>query len=76
MPEPSVAASLMGRLLDLLAEGAPAEDLGAVIAEARTAGVTPAELAEVERAAATALRIRAQATELHDGHGIEAEVLT
>ncbi|MEV6311147.1 helix-turn-helix domain-containing protein [Streptomyces sp. NPDC051840] len=58
MPEPSVAAGLMGRLLDLLAEGAPAEDLGAVISEARTAGVTPAELAEVERAAATALRIR------------------
>ncbi|MFF5896201.1 helix-turn-helix domain-containing protein [Streptomyces argenteolus] len=56
-PSPS-AAPLLARLLDLLADDAPAEDLGAVTSEARAAGVPAAELAEVERAAATALRIR------------------
>ncbi|MFE4449830.1 helix-turn-helix domain-containing protein [Streptomyces sp. NPDC056796] len=56
-PSPS-AAPLLAHLLDLLADDAPAEDLGAVTSEARAAGVSPAELAEVERAAATALRIR------------------
>ncbi|MFB4424913.1 helix-turn-helix domain-containing protein [Streptomyces sp. QL37] len=56
-PPPS-AAPLLARLLDLLADDAPAEELGAVASEARAAGVPPAGLAEVERAAATALRIR------------------
>ncbi|MEU0145752.1 helix-turn-helix domain-containing protein [Streptomyces sp. NPDC006288] len=56
-PSPSSAA-LMARLLDLLADDAPAEELGAVTSRARAAGVPAAELAEVERAAATALRIR------------------
>ncbi|MFC8227123.1 helix-turn-helix domain-containing protein [Streptomyces sp. NPDC057287] len=55
---PPAAAPLLARLLDLLADDAPAEELGAVTSEARAAGVSPAELAEVERAAATALRIR------------------
>ncbi|MFJ4837060.1 helix-turn-helix domain-containing protein [Streptomyces sp. NPDC088746] len=56
-PPPS-AAPLLARLLDLLADDAPAEELGAVASEARAAGVPAADLAEVERAAATALRIR------------------
>ncbi|MFG2590439.1 helix-turn-helix domain-containing protein [Streptomyces sp. NPDC048438] len=56
-PSPS-AAPLLARLLDLLADDAPAEELGAVASEARAAGVPAADLAEVERAAATALRIR------------------
>ncbi|MFD9500660.1 helix-turn-helix domain-containing protein [Streptomyces sp. NPDC060035] len=56
-PSPS-AAPLLARLLDLLADDAPAEELGVVTSEARAAGVSAAELAEVERAAATALRIR------------------
>ncbi|GAA2930569.1 helix-turn-helix domain-containing protein [Streptomyces argenteolus] len=56
-PSPS-AAPLLARLLDLLADDAPAEALGGVTSEARAAGVSAAELAEVERAAATALRIR------------------
>ncbi|MFF5722409.1 helix-turn-helix domain-containing protein [[Kitasatospora] papulosa] len=56
-PSPS-AAPLLAGLLDLLADDAPAEALGAVTSRARAAGVTAAELAEVERAAATALRIR------------------
>ncbi|MFD4029046.1 helix-turn-helix domain-containing protein [Streptomyces sp. NPDC058637] len=59
MSEPSPAAApLLARLLDLLADDAPAEALGAVTSEARAAGVPAADLAEVERAAATALRIR------------------
>ncbi|MFJ9879336.1 helix-turn-helix domain-containing protein [[Kitasatospora] papulosa] len=56
-PSPS-AAPLLADLLDLLADDAPAEALGAVTSRARGAGVPAAELAEVERAAATALRIR------------------
>ncbi|TXS08708.1 helix-turn-helix domain-containing protein [Streptomyces sp. NBC_01201] len=56
-PSPS-AAPLLAGLLDLLADDAPAEALGAVTSQARAAGVPAAELAEVERAAATALRIR------------------
>ncbi|MFI6118804.1 helix-turn-helix domain-containing protein [Streptomyces sp. NPDC051064] len=56
-PPPS-ATPLLSRLLDLLADDAPAEELGAVASEARAAGVPAADLAEVERAAATALRIR------------------
>ena len=56
-PSPS-AASLLARLLDLLADGAPAETLGAIASRARAAGVPAADLADVERATAAALRIR------------------
>ncbi|MFG2559770.1 helix-turn-helix domain-containing protein [Streptomyces sp. NPDC048496] len=52
------AAPHLRRLLDLLAEDAPAEALGAVSSQARAAGVPADELAEVEAATATALRIR------------------
>ncbi|MFF7333636.1 GAF domain-containing protein [Streptomyces sp. NPDC008150] len=55
---PATAAPHLRRLLDLLASGAPAEALGAVTAEARAAGVDGADLAETERAVATALRVR------------------
>ncbi|MEV7234291.1 GAF domain-containing protein [Streptomyces sp. NPDC051020] len=56
-PTPSAAPHLR-LLLDLLAEDAPAEALGAVSSKARAAGVPAGELAEVEAATATALRIR------------------
>ncbi|MFD4757831.1 helix-turn-helix domain-containing protein [Streptomyces sp. NPDC058439] len=59
MSEPSAsAAPHLRRLLDLLADGAPAEALGTVSSQARAAGVPAGDLAEVERATATALRIR------------------
>ncbi|MEV6164202.1 GAF domain-containing protein [Streptomyces sp. NPDC052052] len=59
MSEPSSsAAPHLRRLLDLLADNAPAEALGAVSSQARAAGVAAGDLAEVERATATALRIR------------------
>ncbi|MEE1792386.1 helix-turn-helix domain-containing protein [Streptomyces sp. BE308] len=58
-PSPSSsAAPFLRRLLELLADDAPAEALGAVSSEARAAGVSAGELAEVEKAASTALRIR------------------
>ncbi|MFE7324803.1 helix-turn-helix domain-containing protein [Streptomyces sp. NPDC057565] len=56
-PTPSAAPHLR-LLLDLLVEDAPAEALGAVSSQARAAGVPAGELAEVEAATATALRIR------------------
>ncbi|MFC9248697.1 helix-turn-helix domain-containing protein [Streptomyces sp. NPDC057136] len=56
-PSPSAAPHLR-RLLGLLADDAPAEALGAVSSAARAAGVPAADLAEVEGAVATALRIR------------------
>ncbi|WP_328909928.1 GAF domain-containing protein [Streptomyces sp. NBC_00234] len=56
-PSPSAAPHLR-RLLGLLADDAPAEVLGAVSSAARAAGVPAADLAEVEGAVATALRIR------------------
>ncbi|MEU8626300.1 GAF domain-containing protein [Streptomyces sp. NPDC048669] len=56
-PSPSAAPHLR-YLFDLLADGAPAEALGAVLSTARADGVAEGELAEVERATATALRIR------------------
>ncbi|GAA1951419.1 helix-turn-helix domain-containing protein [Kitasatospora viridis] len=58
MPPPitSTAAHLR-RLLELLTEDAPVEELGAVTAEARRT-LPPEELAELDRAAAAALRIR------------------
>ncbi|MEV6793384.1 GAF domain-containing protein [Streptomyces sp. NPDC051320] len=46
------------RLLELLADDAPAEEFGAVAAAARTGGASPQELSEIEKATATALRIR------------------
>ncbi|MGW3954808.1 helix-turn-helix domain-containing protein [Streptomyces sp. NPDC004752] len=52
------AAPHLRRLLELLATDAPAEALGAVSGEAREAGVDGADLAETERAVATALRVR------------------
>ncbi|MEU9618222.1 helix-turn-helix domain-containing protein [Streptomyces sp. NPDC087228] len=59
MSEPSAsAAPHLRRLLDLLADDAPAEALGAVSSQARADGVPAGDLAEVERATATALRIR------------------
>ncbi|MFF7336714.1 helix-turn-helix domain-containing protein [Streptomyces sp. NPDC008163] len=59
MPEPlPAAAPHLRRLFDLLADDAPAEALGAVSSQARADGVPAEELAEVERATATALRIR------------------
>lgn len=45
-------------LLDLLAADAPAEDFRTLTAQARVGGATPDELAELEGAAAKALRIR------------------
>ncbi len=56
-PSPSAAPHLR-HLFDLLGDDAPAEALGAVLSTARADGVPPHELAEVERATATALRIR------------------
>ncbi|MEU8505119.1 GAF domain-containing protein [Streptomyces brevispora] len=56
-PSPSAAPHLR-RLFDLLADDAPAEALGSVSSQARGDGVAAGELAEVERATATALRIR------------------
>ncbi|WP_327246635.1 helix-turn-helix domain-containing protein [Streptomyces sp. NBC_01320] len=56
-PIPSAAPHLR-LLLDLLAKDVPAEALGAVSSQARAAGVPAGELAEVEAATATALRIR------------------
>lgn len=59
MPEPlPSAAPHLRRLFELLADDAPAEALGAVSSQARADGVPADELAEVERATATALRIR------------------
>ncbi|AEW98137.1 MULTISPECIES: helix-turn-helix domain-containing protein [Streptomycetaceae] len=59
MPEQTAsAAPFLRRLLDLLADDAPAEAFGAVAARARAAGVGPGDLAEVEAATATALRVR------------------
>ncbi|RKN06314.1 helix-turn-helix domain-containing protein [Streptomyces radicis] len=57
-PQAASAVSRVRVLLDLLAGGAPAEEFGAVAAEARRAGVAPDELAEIERATAVALRVR------------------
>ncbi|MGJ5755849.1 sugar diacid utilization regulator [Streptomyces puniciscabiei] len=56
--EPTHVAPHLRRLLDLLAEGAPAEDLGAVAAEARRSSIPAAELAQVEQATEAALRVQ------------------
>ncbi|MFJ8787609.1 helix-turn-helix domain-containing protein [Streptomyces sp. NPDC102462] len=52
------AAPYLRRLLELLATDAPAEALGAVTGRAREAGVDGTDLAQTERAVATALRVR------------------
>lgn len=59
MPEQTTPATrYMRRLLEILAEDAPAEDFGAIAAEARADGVDAADLAEVDRAVRAALRVR------------------
>jgi GAF domain-containing protein len=45
-------------VLELIAEDAPAEEYGALTARARVMGAGPADLAELEQAAGTALRVR------------------
>ncbi|WP_256639876.1 helix-turn-helix domain-containing protein [Streptomyces murinus] len=55
---PTSAAPHLRRLFELLAAGAPAEELGAVTVEARRAGVDARDLAEVEAATEAALRVR------------------
>ncbi|MFF0183346.1 helix-turn-helix domain-containing protein [Streptomyces sp. NPDC005244] len=54
---PLSVARHLRRLLELLAAGAPAEELGAVAAEARRNGATAQDLAEVEQATEAALRV-------------------
>jgi GAF domain-containing protein len=48
----------MRRLLDLIAQDAPAEEYGAIAVQARAQGAAAADLVELEQAAATALRVR------------------
>ncbi|OIK29223.1 helix-turn-helix domain-containing protein [Streptomyces malaysiense] len=55
---PTSAAPHLRRLFELLAAGAPAEELGAVVADARRDGVDAPDLAEVERATEAASRVR------------------
>lgn len=52
------SAPALRRLLDLLAQGAAAEEFDRPAADARQAGASAAELAEITEAAAVALRIR------------------
>lgn len=71
---PHEAASVtrhLRRLLELLAAGAPAEDLGAVAAQARDSGAGAGDLAEVERATEAALRVQ---TTLRQHRRREAEL--
>ncbi|MFE4821911.1 helix-turn-helix domain-containing protein [Streptomyces sp. NPDC056704] len=59
MPQkPTSVAPHLRRLLELLAAGAPAEDLGAVAAEVRRSGADAQDLAEVEQAIEAALRVQ------------------
>ncbi|MDI2125532.1 helix-turn-helix domain-containing protein [Yinghuangia seranimata] len=55
---PGPTARFMHRLLELLAEDAPADDFRALAAQARAAGAGPEALAELDSATADALRIR------------------
>ncbi|NUS13130.1 MAG: GAF domain-containing protein, partial [Streptomyces sp.] len=55
---PAPIARPLRRLLDLIAEDAPAEAYGALAAKARADGAGAADLAELEQAIATALRVR------------------
>lgn len=52
------AARFVRRLLTLLAQDAPAEDFGALTAQARSTGIGAQELTEIEQATGEALRIR------------------
>jgi hypothetical protein len=56
--KPTSGARHLRRLLELLAAGAPAEDLGAVAVEARRSGAAAPDLAEVEQATEAALRVQ------------------
>src|SRR4051794_34281479 len=55
---PAPIARPLRRLLELIAEDAPAEAYGALAAQARAHGASTADLAEMEQATATALRVR------------------
>jgi GAF domain-containing protein len=57
-PAPAPIARPRRRLLELIAEDAPAEAYGALAAQARAGGAAAADLAELEQATATALRVR------------------
>ena len=57
-PQPAAIAPCLRRLLELIAEDAPAEKYGALAALARSKGAGPADLAELEQATGTALRVR------------------
>ncbi|MER6534721.1 helix-turn-helix domain-containing protein [Streptomyces sp900105755] len=68
---PTPVARHLRRLLELLAAGAPAEDLGAVAVEARHSGATAQDLSEVEQATEAALRVQ---TTLRQHRRREAEL--
>ncbi|MFI0941597.1 helix-turn-helix domain-containing protein [Streptomyces sp. NPDC021020] len=55
---PAPVAPFLRRLLELVAEDAPAEEYGAVAVRARAAGAGPADLAELEQGVEAALRVR------------------
>ncbi|MDT0439470.1 MULTISPECIES: helix-turn-helix domain-containing protein [Streptomyces] len=55
---PAPTTRHLRRLLELLATGAPAEDLGTVAAQARRDGAGPEDLAEIDRAVDAALRVQ------------------
>lgn len=55
---PAPIARPLRRLLELIAEDAPAEAYGALAGQARAYGADAADLAELEQATATALRVR------------------
>jgi hypothetical protein len=56
--DPTPIAPYMRRLLELIADDAPAEEYGAVAARARAQGADAADLSELEQATGTALRVR------------------
>lgn len=68
---PTPVTRHLRRLLELLAAGAPAEDLGAVAAEARLSGAAARDLAEIEQATEAALRVQ---TTLRQHRRREAEL--
>ncbi|MEV6012825.1 GAF domain-containing protein [Streptomyces sp. NPDC051976] len=56
--DPAPIAPYMRRLLELIARDAPAEEFGAVAAQARINGAGASDLSELEAATGTALRVR------------------
>lgn len=56
--DPAPIARYMRRLLELVAADAPAEDFGAVAAQARINGAGASDLSELEQATGIALRVR------------------